>query len=410
MSKNIIFLSRPITVPMTALGLVLGLAVSAPLTVFTSSPASAQQAQQGPKQVGVITVAESDVPYIVTLPGRAVAYEQADIRPRVEGMITAIPYKRGALVKKGTVLFEIEPDTYEAELAAAQAAVDSAQAAEQTAQSTFNRYDKIRSVGVTQTELEDARSSLASAKADVKSAQASLQTAQLNLDRTHVESPIDGVVEVPETSVGSLVTANQTDALTTVTRLDPIYVDVSESSAQMQRTKDMIAAGTLKTSDDVKAQVTLETGDVYPRDGKLVAPSAVVSDTTGTVDYRVQFDNPDAKMLPGQFLRVTMTLGTTKAILIPQNATTRKSDGTLTAFIASDENKAEQVTLSTNGSYNNQWIVTSGLKDGDKLIVDGLMNLQNEAEIETVPVTINDEGVVEDAQTDGSDASGKASE
>ncbi|WP_406736427.1 efflux RND transporter periplasmic adaptor subunit [Thioclava sp. GXIMD4215] len=403
------------TFSMTALALVLGL-VCAPSAVLVSAvPAAAQAAPaQGPQKVGVITVAESDVPFVVTLPGRAVAYEQADIRPRVEGVITSIPYQRGAFVPKGTVLFTIEPDTYEAEFAAAEASVASAQAAVETAQSTYDRYNRIRDVGVTQTTLEDSASTLASAKATLKSAQASLQTAQLNLDRTSIESPIDGIVEVPETSIGTLVTANQTDALTTVTRLDPIYVDVSESSAQMQRTRDLVEAGILKLNSDVQTTVTLETGEPYPRDGKLITPSSVVSDTTGTIDYRVQFDNPDAKILPGQFLRVTMTLGTSKAILIPQNATSRASDGTLTAYIVGDTSTAEQVTLTTHGSYQNQWIVTNGLKDGDKLVVDGLMKLQNGAEVSTVAVTIDKEGVVQETPATEapaeSAASGAASE
>ncbi|OCX62332.1 efflux transporter periplasmic adaptor subunit [Thioclava sp. SK-1] len=358
-----------------------------------------QQAAQGPSKVGVITMTPEDVPYSITLPGRAIAYEQADIRPRVEGMVTAIPYAYGQPAKKGDVLFKIEPDTYEAELAAAEADVSSAQASVQTAQSAYDRYSQIEGIGVTKSDLETAAATLASSKATLKSAEAALQTAQLNLDRTSIVSPIDGVVEVPEVSVGTLVTANQTDILTTVTRLDPIYVDVSESSAQMQRHRNWVASGELTLADQVGVSLTLETGEQYSGSGRMISPSAVVSDTTGTVDFRIEFDNPDGKILPGQFLRASLTLGTKTAVLVPQNATQRSADGTLSAFIAKD-GTAQKTPITTSGSYDNAWVVTSGIEQGDLLIVDGLKTLQDGAAITTVAVTIDADGVVHDVDGD----------
>ncbi|TQS73054.1 efflux RND transporter periplasmic adaptor subunit [Rhodobacteraceae bacterium] len=374
-------------------------AASLPLPGFTTKALAQQEGQQQPVlPVGTITLKETAVPYSVTLPGRAVAYEQADIRPRVEGMITSIPYDYGSEVDRGTILFQIEPDTYEAELAAAEADVASAQAQIQTAQSTYDRYQQIKGVGVTQTTLEEAAATLASSKAQLKSAQSALKTARLNLDRTSIQSPIHGVVEVPEVSVGTLVTANQTDILTTVTRLDPIYVDVSESSAQMQRGLDLIRNGTLVLNDTINAELTLETGEAYTMTGKLISPSAVVSAATGSVDYRIQFDNPDRKILPGQFLRATITPGQTKAILVPQNATSRDSAGTLTAYIVDKDGAAAQSTLTTRGTFNNQWVVTNGLEAGDQLIVDNLMKLSPGAKVRAVPVTIDKDGVVQDRE------------
>ncbi|MBT9384537.1 efflux RND transporter periplasmic adaptor subunit [Pseudooceanicola sp. CBS1P-1] len=356
--------------------------------------------KSGPTEVGVVTLQTASVPYDVTLPGRAVAKDQTEIRPRVEGTIEAINYTAGRSVKAGDILFTLDSDTYDVALAAAQAEKASGEAAVSAAQATVNRYERLNGVGVTQGDLETAQTSLASAKATLSSAEASLKSAQLNLDRTVIRSPIDGVVDVPEFSVGALVTANQTDALTTVTRLDPIYVDVQESSARMLRVRQMISDGTMTPGDKLDATLTLETGQVYEGKGTLVSPSALVSTTTGSLDFRFEFSNPDQLILPGQFLRVELTLGTTQAVLVPQRATDRSSDGTLTAFIAAD-GVAKQVVLTSKGSYQNAWVVTSGVQAGDKLVVDGLRDLKAGAKITTVPVTINAQGVVQDATGGG---------
>ncbi len=362
---------------------------------------------QGPTEVGVMQVETQPVPYTVTLPGRAVAYEQTDIRPRVAGTIASIDYEAGHKVATGDALFHIDDDTYQAELTAAEAEKASADANVQAAQSQVDRYTKLEKTSISVSDLETARVTLAQAKASALSAEADLQTAQLNLDRTVIRSPIDGYPDVAAVSVGSLVTANQSDALTTVTRLDPIYVDVSESAARIMRVRQRIDQGTLQRGDQLKVSLLLETGAEYDGTGTLVSPGATVSSTTGTVDFRFKFDNPDRLILPGQFLRAKITLGTTQAILVPQRATTREGDGTLSAFIAA-EGKAKKVTLTTAGTYQNAWIVTDGIESGDQVILDGLKNLRNGAEIKTVPVTINAQGVVKDA-TDSSGNTADAS-
>lgn len=353
-------------------------------------------AASAPTEVGVMQVQTQAVPYIVTLPGRAVAYEQTDIRPRVAGTIASIDYEAGHRVKTGDPLFHIDDDTYRAELTAAQAERASAEANVKAAQAQVDRYTKLEQTSVSISDLESAQVTLAQAKASLLTAQADLQTAQLNLDRTVIRSPIDGVPDVAQVSVGSLVTANQTDALTTVTRLDPIYVDVSESSARIMRVRQRISQGTLQRGEELKVSLLLETGEEYDGTGTLISPGATVSSTTGTVDFRFKFDNPERLIMPGQFLRAKITLGTTQAILVPQRATTREGDGSLSAYIEAD-GKAKKVTLSTAGTYQNAWIVTGGVASGDEVILDGLKNLRDGAEIKTVPVTINAEGVVKDA-------------
>jgi membrane fusion protein (multidrug efflux system) len=354
-------------------------------------------------EVGVMELTESNVPVSTTMPGRAVAKEQTEIRPRVEGVIKEISYTPGQRVEEGDLLFRLDSETYEAALASAEASLDSAKATLSTAQASYDRYAKLEGVGASTSDLESARATLAQAKASVKSAEASLQQAQLDLERVEIRSPIAGIPDVPEFSVGSLVTANQSDALTTVTRLDPIYVDVSESSARRMRIGELFDDGALTPGKELDVALTLENGDIYDRKGTLVSPGVIVSTTTGSIDSRFEFDNPEHKILPGQFLRAEVVFGTTRGILVPQRATTRQSDGSLTAFVAED-GTAHQVTLTYNGTAENAWIVTGGVDAGDKVILDGLSNLRDGAEISTVPVTINAAGVVEDVpgQTDKS--------
>jgi RND family efflux transporter, MFP subunit len=361
-------------------------------------------AQSGPMgggttEVGVMELAETNVPFTTTLPGRAVAKEQTEIRPRVEGVIEEIAYTAGRRVEAGDLLFRLDAETYEAAFASAEAARDSAEATLATAQAAYDRYAKLEGVGASTSDLESARATLAQAKASLKSAEADLKQAQLDLDRVEIRSPIAGIPDVPEFSVGSLVTANQSDALTTITRLDPIYVDVTESSARRMRIREQFAEGILLPGKELDVSLTLENGEVYDAKGTMVSPGVTVSTTTGSIDMRFEFDNPDRMILPGQFLRVDVTLGTSKAILVPQRATTRQSDGTLTAFVAED-GTAHQVTLSYSGTADNAWIVTDGVEAGDEIILDGLTNLTDGAAITTVPVTINAAGVVEDAATD----------
>ncbi|PJE30040.1 Multidrug resistance protein MexA precursor [Pseudooceanicola marinus] len=364
-------------------------------------PAWAQFGGGGPTEVGVVALEMGAAPYQVVLPGRAVAHDQTEIRPRVEGLVEEIPYRAGTRVEAGALLFRLETDTYDVALAAAEAQLASAQATETAAQAQVDRYERLEGVGSTQSDLDQARAELASARASVKAAESSLKSARLNLERTEIRSPIAGIVDLAQVSEGALVTANQSQALTTVTTIDPIYVDVQESSARMLRVRKRLEEGSLTRTDDLDIGLVLETGDTYEGQGRMVSPRSEVSTTTGTVDFRIEFDNPERVILPGQFLRVTITLGETQAILVPQRATSRGSDGSLTAFVAEGDT-ARRVTLTAQGTWQNAWIVTEGVAQGDQLIVDGLQNLRDGAAISTVPVTINAAGLVEDqAAADG---------
>ncbi|WP_255435583.1 efflux RND transporter periplasmic adaptor subunit [Paracoccus sp. S1E-3] len=369
-------------------------------------PAQAQQGRgpQGPTEVGIMPVTRSEVPVTVELPGRAVAYQLAAIRPKVGGEITEIPYQAGAEVEAGTVLFRLEDESLEAELAAEEIAVTSAEAALDWARDTVERYRKLSGSGVSLTDVQSAVVALAQAEAAAGATRSRLQLARLALERTAITSPIPGIVAVTPFSVGDIVSANQSEQLTEVAQVDPIYVDVSESRARILRHRQSIDDGNMQRPGvPIDARMTLETGEVYAQPGRVLSPGTAVSATTGTIPIRLQFPNPDRMILPGQFVRVTLTIGQINAILVPQRATSRSAAGQLTAFVARD-NKAVQVQLTEQGTHENAWIVTDGLAEGDSLILDGLDNLRDGAEITTVPVTIDAEGVVRDAAPDNEPA------
>ncbi|WP_415839923.1 efflux RND transporter periplasmic adaptor subunit, partial [Paracoccus yeei] len=370
------------------------------LPFASESLAQTRRGPDGPTPVGVVTTAEEDVPRTVTLPGRAIAYQQTAIRPQVGGEILEIVYDPGRPVRAGDVLFRIDPETLAAALAAAEASVAGAEASLTQAQNTVTRYRRLEGSGVSAVDRANAEVALKQAEADLAAARAARDAAQLSLDRTAIFSPLDGMADVPQVSVGDLVTANQSEALTTITQLDPIYVDVSESSARLMRSRAGGSAGQLIRTGAVQTRLTLETGEEYQGEGRLVSPGIAVSPTTGTVPIRLRFDNPDLRILPGQFLRVQMTLGSTRAVLVPQRATSRASDGTLTAFVVRD-GRAQQVVLSEQGSYRNNWIVTQGISPGEQLILDGLDDLRAGTEVAPVPVQIDAQGVVREIAAPG---------
>ncbi len=378
------------------------LSVFALAVMAALGPAEAQQMRgpAGPTEVGIMPVTRSEVPVTVELPGRAVAYQLAAIRPKVGGEITEIPYVAGSEVATGTVLFRLEDESLEAELAAQEVAVTSGEAALKWARDTVERYRKLSGSGVSLTDVQSAVVALAQAEAALGATKSRLQLAKLALERTAITSPIPGIVAVTPFSVGDIVSANQSDQLTEVAQVDPIYVDVSESRARILRHQQSINDGAMQPlGAPIDARLTLETGEVYAQSGRVLSPGSAVSATTGTIPIRLQFPNPDRMILPGQFVRVTLTIGQINAILVPQRATSRSAAGQLTAFVARD-NKAVEVRLTEQGTHDNAWIVTEGLTEGESLILDGLDNLRDGAEITTVPVTIDAEGVVRDVPPD----------
>ncbi|RJE81527.1 efflux RND transporter periplasmic adaptor subunit [Paracoccus sp. JM45] len=379
--------------------------VAAAAAIFIAAPVWAQApGGMPPKSVGVVTLSLQDVPRIVTLPGRAVAAASTDIRPRVSGIVTEILYEPGKQIEAGTPMFRIEDTTYQANLASAEADVSSAQAQVTQAQSSYERNRKLLGSGTTQSQVETALATLDQANATLQSAQAALTLAQQDLDRTTITSPINGIASVADVSVGDLVTENQTDAMTTVTQLDPIEVDMYEPSSRILKVMDEIKDGSLRINDELNATLTLENGRTYQAIGEMVAPGVTVSTSTGAIDTRFRFENPENIILPGMFLRGQVELGTTSALLVSQSSATRDKVGTLTAWVVVD-GKVSKRQLEDEGSYQQQWIITEGLEDGDVLVVDGLTGLQEGTEVTTIPVTFDENGVIREVTDDQAAAS-----
>ncbi|MCF3932750.1 efflux RND transporter periplasmic adaptor subunit [Acuticoccus sp. M5D2P5] len=357
-------------------------------------------AQTPPKSVGVIEMRLTEVPRIVTVPGRASANSRASIRPQVSGLVTEILYQPGTALSEGDPMFRIDPTTYEANLTDAQANLDSARAAVAAAQSNYNRLNQLRSsASVSEAQIETARTELEQAQASELAAGAALRLAEAQLAWTTITSPIDGMASVAHVSVGDLVTASQTDMMATVTQLDPINVDVYGPSVGVLSVLEDIEAGRLTIADEIHASLTLETGREYQATGELVAPGYEVSTTTGSIATRFRFDNPDRRLLPGMFVRARINVGVAKAFLVSQSAATRDRIGQLSAFVVED-GKAVRRDLTEQGTYQNNWIVTDGLADGDLLVVDGLTGLAPGADVRTVPVAFDANGVPRPVEPD----------
>jgi len=335
-------------------------------------------------------------PLTSTLPGRASAFQTAEIRPRVSGVIKEIAFKEGSEVKAGDLLFKIEDDSYSAEVAQAQASLEKAEASVPTAQSNLARQERLVNSGATQVELENARVTLLQAQADVAQAKAALRAADINLKLTEIRAPFEGVTNVSAFSIGNVVTANQAEALTTLRRLDPIYIELTESSVNLLRLQEAIKAGRVDQSENQRAEVrlTLEDGLQYPIVGKLDMSEMAVSQTTGTFSIRAVFDNPDNLVLPGMYVRATVTVGTESGFLIPQRAATRNAQGELNAKFVTADNKVETRTFTESQVSGNNWLVASGVQDGDKLIVDGFQWIGDGATVQPVESAVNEQGFV----------------
>lgn len=368
--------------------------------VFMASTVMAQNGQAGAEHMpmaqpaGVITIKREPVPLTVTLSGQALAEDDATIRPLVDGVITDILYRAGTMVKKGELLFQIEQDTYQAALQAARAGLDSAKAAVPSAQENFYRYQQLAGTGVTQAQVDMARTDLRQAQAAVSVAQADLRSAEIQLQRTNIVSPITGIAETAQVSIGDLVTAGQADVLTTVTRLDPIYVDLSEASLKMLEMRKRIDSGEFSQGAEIDARLLLENGEQYATRGTVESVGRKVSSSTGTLTVRVKFANPKQLILPGMFVRVNLTLGQINAYRIPQLAAKAEPDGTLTVWTLDGDNTVKKLSLIATGTHNNAWVINQGLQGSVPILVDNIDNLQQGTPIKPVAVIINEKGVV----------------
>jgi membrane fusion protein (multidrug efflux system) len=345
----------------------------------SKSEAPAAAAPAAP-QVSVYTVKPAPLTVTTELPGRTTAYEVADVRPQVGGLIQKRLFVEGTVVKAGQSLYKIDPSTYQATYNSAKAALAKAKANLLTTGPKVSRYKELVAIeGVSKQDYDDAVAAHEQAKADVESAAATLQTASINLKYTDVSSPIDGRIGRSVVTPGALVTAGQTTALTTVQQLDPMYVDVTQSATDMMKLKQDLAAGKLKKASDGQANVSLlmADGSTYSQKGKLQFSDVTVDQTTGNVTLRALFPNPKGELLPGMYVRAKLDAGVSEAaITVPQQGVSRNQKGQATAMVLNAENKVEPRILTTSNTQGDKWVVTSGLKEGDRVIVEGLQKVK----------------------------------
>jgi membrane fusion protein (multidrug efflux system) len=326
--------------------------------------------------VGVVTVKEQPVTISTQLPGRTVAYRIAQIRPQVNGVILKRTYIQGSTVRAGEQLYQIDPAPYQAAYDSAEASLMNAQAALELAQITVQRYAPlVKTNAISQLTYETAQATVKQDVAAVAAAKAALEAARINLDYTKVVSPITGRSAASLVTEGALVTANQTNALTTVQQLDPIYVDATQPSDTLLRLEREYAAGDLQQVGDQQAKVelTLSDGTNYPLAGKLQFADTSVNESTGSVTLQALFPNPSKTLLPGMFVQLRIDEGTREhAILVPQQGVTHDASGNATALIVDNEYQVKLVTVVADRSIGNAWLVSQGLKPGDRVIVSGL--------------------------------------
>lgn len=364
-------------------------------------------------EVGFVVLKAQSVPRHAQLSGRVVAHATAEIRPQIDGIIQSIDFREGRKVDAGDVLFKVRDAKFSAAYAAAAASLSRAEASQQSAQAAFDRNARLQSQSaVSQQALDEATAALLQAKADVEAAKASLETARIDLDNTTIKAPIAGIIGMAGVSVGSLVTQNQTDALATIRQIDPVNVDLVDTSANLLKIRQDVEAGRLGRDGEgaPSVRLTLENGADYDEAGTISLATVNVSESTGTFTLRASFPNPRRVLLPGMFVRASVDLGSMpNAFLVPQRAVQRSGTGEPVAYVVSADGKAEQRTLTTLGTSGNDWIVTEGLKDGERLIVDGFQKISAGASVTPVEAVIDEDGVVkqslaEPATTD--DASG----
>ncbi|WP_411956564.1 efflux RND transporter periplasmic adaptor subunit [Paracoccus homiensis] len=346
--------------------------------VFAAGTALAQQGGEAPPPaVTVVTLQPQDVTLTSKLPGRVVASAEAEIKPQVTGIVTERLFSEGSHVSEGDPLYRIDPRTYQASVAQAEASLAQARAQADAATREADRIAALRDRSVVSEQSQDtAIADRDAALAAVQAAEAQLQAAQINLNYTTITAPLDGVIGLAQTSAGALVSANQATPLATIRSIDSVYVDVTQSAADIVRWQRQGAEGGLSRDADRTVTLELADGSQYDHEGSLTAAEPQVNETTGVVTLRMEFDNPEGLLLPGMYVLVEMPQAQLPdAILAPQEGVTRDRRGRPVAMVANADNVIEERQLDIIQDLGNQWVVRDGLQPGDRIVVEGLQKI-----------------------------------
>lgn len=339
----------------------------------------------GPVEVGYVVIQASSVPVEQSLPGRVAAFQISEVRPQVSGVVRRRLFREGSVVGQGQTLYQIDPSLYQAQVNQAAANVRSARASADAARARAARYKPLADMeAVSKQDYTDALSQARQAEAAIAQNRAQLQTAQINLRYTRVPAPISGRIGLSAVTEGALVTANQAEALTTITRLDPVYVDIQQSAPDLLALRRSLAlGGTIPTMAQVRLK--LPDGSDYGYTGTVQFTEVVVNSDTGSVTLRARFPNPQSLLLPGMFVTAQFAQAiNTTAFLVPQQAIARDPKGNATLWVVGPGNTAVQRTVVAERTNGSNWVVTQGLAGGEKVITQGVGNLREGAKIKPV--------------------------
>jgi membrane fusion protein (multidrug efflux system) len=349
-----------------------------------------QGAAGAPPEVGVITLAPQAISLSTVLPGRTAAYRIAEVRPQVEGIVKRRLFTEGSEVRAGQPLYEIDAAPYRAALLRAEASLASAQAQLTAAKLLAERYGPLQERGVVSKQDNDnAIAANGSAEAAVASAKAAVETARIDLGYTQVRAPISGRIGRSLVTEGALVKAAQDAPIATIAQLDPIYVDVTQSSSELLRLRRDLDAGRLQQDAKQQAKVTLllEDGGTYPQTGTLQFSEVTVDQSTGSVLLRAVFPNKDRTLLPGMFVRATLGVGSNnQALLVPQAGVSRNARGEATVLVVDADSKVSERIVEVDRAVGSHWVVSSGLVAGERVIVEGVQKVRPGATVTAMPL------------------------
>ncbi|MFW6764174.1 multidrug efflux RND transporter periplasmic adaptor subunit AdeD [Acinetobacter pittii] len=359
-----------------------------PLFVFLNGCDSDQPAPKNIQQVGTITIKPETIESTYQLAGRTVASEISQVRPQVNGVVIEQLFKEGTQVNKGQPLYKIDSSLYRDSVDEAAGNLALAKATVNSTRLQAERYKELIKVnGVSQQELDNAQSAYEQAKATVAVNEAVLKTARTNLRYTQVSAPISGRIGRSSITRGALVTSAQTDPLATIQKLDPMYVDLTQSSDEYMALRKQLTENGIKPTE-LSVRLKLENGTAYAEQGTFKFSDVAVDEATGSVTLRAAFPNPNNALLPGLYVRAELGTGTCpNSVLIPQGALFRDAEGNPLVWIVGKDNKAEQRKITLGDAIDNRWLVTSGLKAGDQVIVEGLQGLSAGMTIEPTPMS-----------------------
>jgi RND family efflux transporter MFP subunit len=361
-------------------------------SLSNSSQKDTEQTRERPlNKVNVMTIEPQIISMTNELPGRVEAFMTAEIRPQVSGIIQARFFKEGSLVEKEQQLYQIDAAIYEANYQSAKANLQNTVAKLDIADALQSRYQRlIKTNAVSEQQFDSVTASLAQAKALVALAQAEVKTTKIKLDYTKVYAPISGYIGPTAITEGALVTAQQEAALATIWQLDPVYVDISQSATEAQPLQEKLMMSRMTEIDDAQFEVTVllgKNGNTYPQKGVLYATDLAVDENTGTVRLRSVFPNPNSILLPGMFVRATIAQKQSqKMIIVPQKSVSIEADSSKVVWIVDGNNFVSKQKVKTSTTYENNWVISSGLKFGDKIVVEGTMMLEVGAKVDPTNV------------------------